>query len=144
MAKVLAAAGAPTDTIPLDVDALMVRLPNKLVLIDTGLGAAGHGVLLQSLVLVGVSPDQITDILITHAHSDHVGGLLNGSGQPAFPNATIRLSSAEWTFMQNQDDTRVEAAAISRQIKTFEPGSTLLPGITPISLPRPHAGDGRF
>lgn len=134
VAQVLSAAGAPTDKISLDVDVLMIRMPGHLVLLDAGWGSAGHAVLRQSLASVGVSPDAITDVLITHAHTDHVGGLVDEQGRPAFPKASIRLSVNEWAFMQSQQDTRALAATIKPQVHTFEPGRQLLPGITPIAL----------
>lgn len=132
--KVLSAAGAPTDKIALDVDVLMIRMPGHLVLLDAGWGSAGHAVLRQSLASVGISPDKITDVLITHAHTDHVGGLVDEQGRPLFPKASIRMSANEWTFMQSQEDTRALAATIKSQVRPFVPGQPLLPGITPIAL----------
>src|SRR5579862_265293 len=134
VAKVLGAAGAPTNQISLEVDVLMIRMPGHLVLLDAGWGSAGHAVLRQSLASVGMRPEQVTDILITHAHSDHVGGLVDEQGRPAFPKASIRMSVNEWAYMQSQDDTRATAAAVKAQVHTFEPGRPLLPGITPIAL----------
>jgi glyoxylase-like metal-dependent hydrolase (beta-lactamase superfamily II) len=132
--RLLAEAGKATDRITLDVDALLVGAPGHLVLIDTGLGPADHGVLPRSLAMAGVSPAQVTDVLITHAHTDHVGGLLTADGRSAFPKAVIRMSAREWDWMQRQAETRTLAAAIAPQVKTFAPGRPILPGITPIAL----------
>jgi glyoxylase-like metal-dependent hydrolase (beta-lactamase superfamily II) len=85
MGKVLSEARAPTDKIQLDIDTLLIRMPDHIVLLDGGYGLAGHGVVQGSLALVGVSPDSITDILITHAHPDHVGGLVDARDDPPFP-----------------------------------------------------------
>jgi glyoxylase-like metal-dependent hydrolase (beta-lactamase superfamily II) len=134
VARLLADAGVATDRISLDVDALLVRMPGHLVLVDTGLGPTDHGVLTRSLAMAGVSPGEITDVLITHAHTDHVGGLLGADGRSAFPRATIRLSAREWAWMQRQPETRKLSAAIAPQVRTFEPGRPILPGITPIAL----------
>lgn len=133
-AKVLAAAGAPTATIRLDVDALLVRTAGHVVLIDTGFGPPGHGVLIRSLALAGVAPDEVTDVLITHAHTDHVGGLLDAQGRSAFPKAVIRMSANEWAFLQRQRETAAMARTIARQVRTFQPGRPILPGITPVAL----------
>src|SRR5690348_8347127 len=57
VATVLRSAGAPTDKIRLDIDALLIRMPGHLVLVDTGYGPAGHGVVRESLSSAGVSPD---------------------------------------------------------------------------------------
>jgi glyoxylase-like metal-dependent hydrolase (beta-lactamase superfamily II) len=134
VAKVLSEAGAPPEKIRLDVDALLIRMPSHLVLIDTGFGPAAHGALRESLASAGLSPDAITDIFITHSHSDHVGGLVDAQGRAAFPKATVRMSSAEWAYMQKDADSRATAIAIKAQVQAFEPGKSILPGITPIAL----------
>jgi glyoxylase-like metal-dependent hydrolase (beta-lactamase superfamily II) len=134
VAEVLKDAGAPTDSIALSVNDLLVRMPGRLVLIDTGLGPKLHGGLAQSLAAAGVSPAEVTDVLITHAHGDHVGGLLDAAGQPAFPKASIRMSAKEWDWMQSQAGAKALVAAIAAQVKPFEPGAELLPGITPVAL----------
>ncbi|MGN6374632.1 MAG: MBL fold metallo-hydrolase [Sphingomonas sp.] len=134
VAEVLKTAGAPTDRITLGVDALLVEEPGHVVLIDTGLGPKVGGVLLQSLAKAGVTPQQVTDVLITHSHGDHIGGLVTAEGKPAFPNATVRLSQAEWQVLQANKDAAPIVAAIRRQVKPFTPGTELLPGITPIAL----------
>jgi glyoxylase-like metal-dependent hydrolase (beta-lactamase superfamily II) len=134
VAKLLAEAGAPTDKISLDVSALAVRMPGHVVLLDAGLGPANHGVLPRSLALAGVSPAEITDVLITHAHGDHVGGLLDAEGRSAFPRAVIHISAREWAWMRGQAETRALAAVVAAQVRTFEPGQLVLPGITAIAL----------
>ena len=133
MSALLRAAGAPTDRITLSVNALLVRTGHRLVLIDTGLGPKAHGCLLGSLAEAGVKPTAVTDVLITHSHGDHVGGLLDASGQLAFPKATVRMTSAEWAFMQTKGSPEV-AKVISSHVKTFEPGAQVAPGITAIAL----------
>jgi glyoxylase-like metal-dependent hydrolase (beta-lactamase superfamily II) len=135
VARLLAEAGLPTDRITLAVDVLLVRTPGHLVLIDTGLGPADHGVLPRSLALAHVSPAEITDVLITHAHTDHVGGLVTADSRSAFPKAAIRLSAREWDWMRRQSETRRLAAIVAPQVRTFEPsGRPVLPGIIPIAL----------
>jgi len=131
----LKAPGLSTDVIPLSVDGLLVRgIPGHVVLIDTGNGAKKGGVLAASLAAAGVSPAQITDILITHSHGDHVGGLVGTDGKPTFPRATIRMTAPEWAYMRSQEDVKPIAAAIQGQVKTFAPGAAVLHGITAVAL----------
>ena len=132
--KVLAEAGAPTTGIRLSVGGLLVRTGGRLVLIDTGLGPAAHGLLAQSLAKAGVAPDQVTDVLITHSHFDHVGGLVTAEGKPAFPRAKVRMSVKEWAFLQSQAGAKALVAAISAQVETFEPGAVVAPGITSVAV----------
>lgn len=131
--KVLADAHAPTDAVRLDVDALLLRMPGHVVLLDTGLGPLLPGAALQqSLKLAGVEPSAITDVLITHAHGDHIGGLAKADHTLAFPNAAIRMSSREWAFLQTQNPAW--AKVFAPKIAAFEPGTEILPGITPVAL----------
>jgi glyoxylase-like metal-dependent hydrolase (beta-lactamase superfamily II) len=129
VSDLLKRAGEPGDKIYLDIDVLLVRTGKRLVLIDTGYGPKGKSVLRQSLGQVQVSPSDITDILITHAHTDHVGGLVDAAGRPAFPRAVIHMSANEWRFMQHESDTRDIASAVRGQVRTFVPGSAVIPGI---------------
>jgi glyoxylase-like metal-dependent hydrolase (beta-lactamase superfamily II) len=130
--KLLADAHQSTSQVRLDVDVLLVRMPGRLVLLDTGQGPKVPGALPKSLGLAGIAPAAITDVLITHAHDDHVGGLITAGNKPAFPNAKIRLSSREWAFLQSQFPSGSKLIAF--QVVPFEPGTEILPGITPIAL----------
>jgi glyoxylase-like metal-dependent hydrolase (beta-lactamase superfamily II) len=132
--NVLRAAGAPTDRITLSVNDLLVRTGRRLILIDTGLGPRYHGALLASLKLAGVAPGDVTDVLITHPHPDHIGGLLDAQGGLAFPNATIRLASAAWAWMK-QKVTPTMIGTIAPRVQTFEPGARIAPGVVSVSFP---------
>lgn len=134
---VLKAAGLPGDRISLSVSALVVRRGARIVLLDTGLGAKSHGDLQGSLKVAGLTPAQITDVVITHSHGDHVGGLVGADGKSAFPNAKIRFSAAEWAYVKSQPQAEEMVKAIERQVHTFTPGTpgaTIAPGVTAIAL----------
>lgn len=131
---VLRAAGAPADPITLSVDALLVRVGTHVVLIDTGLGPKVGGALPASLAKAGVRPDQVTDVLITHGHPDHVGGLLAADGTLAFPNAAVRMSMPEWEHLRTTGDKAL-VAAITPKVQAFIPGTMVLPHIASVSLP---------
>jgi glyoxylase-like metal-dependent hydrolase (beta-lactamase superfamily II) len=130
---VLAAAGVPTGQISLSVSALLVRTPGHVVLIDTGYGAP-RGILLASLAAAKVTPAEVTDVLISHGHSDHVGGLVGADGKPVFVKASVRMAAAEWASIQAQPTNAKLVAAISAQVKPFEAGAAVLPGITSVDL----------
>ncbi|NRC56990.1 MBL fold metallo-hydrolase [Mesorhizobium sediminum] len=50
---------------------------------------------MQNLAALGVSPDQIDSVALTHMHADHAGGMLDGSGAAIFPKADVFLAVEE-------------------------------------------------
>jgi glyoxylase-like metal-dependent hydrolase (beta-lactamase superfamily II) len=137
----LVRAGEPGHTPPwfLADSGRLVELAKEqadVVLFDTGAGDAAFadaGRLPQSLQAAGVDAAEVTDVVISHAHGDHVGGLLDGDGQPAFANATVHMSAPEWQALQGDAGQSALATAIASQVEAFEPGAEVLPGVT--SLP---------
>lgn len=127
-------AGLPEDRIELNVGALLVKTGKHTVLLDSGLGDGPKGALVESLKLAGVAPGDVTDVLITHSHFDHVGGLVTGAGSLTYPKATIRLSNKEWTALQANADLAKLVAVITPKVKGFEPGAEVVPGITAVEL----------
>jgi len=100
---VLTKAGLPTDQESISFNILLVEEPatNEKLLIDTGWGVgAGEkgGGLLPALRACGVPPEKITGIVLSHAHSDHYGGLLDAAGKPVFPNARLFITKTEYNF----------------------------------------------
>lgn len=130
----LKASGLPDDRLTLSVNALLVRAGKRVILIDSGLGPAAHGALMASLGEAGVAPDEVTDVLVTHSHFDHVGGLAGADGKPAFPKAVIRMSTAEWAWMKNQPNAAALVKVIDGHVQTFKPGATIAPGVTSVAL----------
>ena len=130
--------------IHLSIQPLLIRGDDKVVLIDTGaggqMGTANR--LPASLAAAGVQPGQVTDILISHGHGDHVGGLVS-NGALVFPNATIRMSAAEWTALQADAELAAMILIITPRVETFEPGAQVTPSITAVALQghtRGHSG----
>ena len=107
---------------------------DRLVLIDTGLGPLAANQLVASLKIAGFEPGQVTDILITHSHSDHVFGLTTSAKALTFPNATVRMTTKEWAWMKSLPQNAALAALIEAKVKTFEPGAELAPGVTAVAL----------
>ncbi|NIG54464.1 MBL fold metallo-hydrolase [Chitinophaga sp. Cy-1792] len=114
----------------------------ELILLDTGLGAesaAGHD-LLSLLAQQGVPPSQITKILLSHLHKDHlngVGWLDNGHLYTHFPNAAIYLQQRELEYALTQQQSYAYNRAMLEQVSAL-PGlvlmnddeGSILPGIT--------------
>lgn len=127
--------------IHLSIQPLLVRDGERVVLIDTGAGG-GMGTankLPASLSAAGVQPAQITDILISHGHGDHVGGLVV-KGALAFPNAAIRISEPEWTALKADPEVTALIPVITPKVQTFAFGSQVTPSITAVALTGHTAG----
>jgi len=121
-------------------NAFLVKAPGQNILIDTGTGAGG--VIIEKIRSLGVEPESINAVLITHLHGDHFVSLQR-DGQAVFPNAKIYLSARELEYftVTNVNQGAVNALAPYRQnIVTFEPSNLsagrrleIFPGITPIA-----------
>lgn len=97
----LADAFHPTDSAPIQFNILLVRVGGDLVLFDGGNGgkpSSAGGNLPVNLAAAGIKPEQITAIIISHAHPDHIGGLLDAAGAPVFKNARYIVNKAEHDF----------------------------------------------
>lgn len=125
VATVLAAASVPTHELSLSVQPLLVKAHDRTLLFDTGAG----GKLLAALSEAGVDAGSVTDIFISHAHGDHVGGLVNAERSLVFPNATVHMAAAEWNAAQSQAENASWVQAVTPRIDAFAPGSDLIPGI---------------
>lgn len=135
------------------INAFLVNTGSKLILIDTGAGdlyGECCGKLVENLKAAGYKPEQVDEILLTHLHMDHVGGLAR-SGMPVFPNAIVRvnkLDSDYWLSQQGEQsaptflhamfeaDKAVLAPYIQAgKLETFEGGQELEPGIQSVPAP---------
>lgn len=136
---VLTAAGLPADPITLPVQPLLVRDGERVVLIDTGAGGrmGTQNKLVASLRAAGVDPTMVTDVLISHAHGDHVGGLAGADGSLTFPGAVIHVSAPEWEYMKagaaRAGETALLTAATPR-VRPFAPGAQITPSIKAVAL----------
>jgi glyoxylase-like metal-dependent hydrolase (beta-lactamase superfamily II) len=96
--------GLQEDPHMLDVvdSGFLVNTGKQLILVDAGAGTwwggAALGRLAGSLRSAGYTPEEVDIILVTHLHSDHVGGLTSQGGNRVFPNAEVYVAKAESDF----------------------------------------------
>ncbi len=90
----------PAD-VRVQVNGLLIKTPRDTVLVDTGTGGAfgaTNGKLVENLGRFGVKPTDVTAVIITHLHGDHMLGLLNEEGRSNFPNAENIVHKLEHDF----------------------------------------------
>lgn len=122
----------------------LVNTGEDLVLFDTGLGAGarggGLGQLRARLEASGYAPGDVTIVVVTHFHGDHIGGLME-DGAPAFPNARTVTGQAEydfWTADERQSGPTENAARavqanvvpLAEKTTFIGDGDEVVPGIT--------------
>jgi glyoxylase-like metal-dependent hydrolase (beta-lactamase superfamily II) len=88
--------------VPMEVGGFLLRgAGDQVVLVDLGLGqlgsALGMGQFMNSLDALGVSASEVTDVVFTHLHLDHIGWAVTHDA-PTFPNATYRCSRADFEY----------------------------------------------
>src|SRR6202165_848499 len=87
--------------------AFLVNTGKQLILVDAGAGTwwggGALGRLAGSLRSAGYTPEEVDIVLVTHLHSDHVGGLTTQDGKRVFPNADVYVAKAESAFWLSPD-----------------------------------------
>lgn len=123
--------------------AYLIVSGDRRVLVDAGLGnlvrGSFHGgAMIESLALAGFTPDDVTDVVLTHLHFDHVGWATS-KGQIVFPNATYRCHEADWAHFVGSDEAEEGAvrklSPLEPQLELFDNDHTVAPGIDVRHMP---------
>jgi glyoxylase-like metal-dependent hydrolase (beta-lactamase superfamily II) len=124
----------------------LVRAPGeRLVLVDAGIGARTGaimngtgkftgGELLNSLAAQGVQAADITDVVFTHLHFDHVGWASH-EGAIVFPNATYRCHTRDWEHFRDNERVQPILEPIQARLATWDGSGPLCPGLDTMSAP---------
>lgn len=131
------------DAVQLAANTYAYRNGDRTFLFDAGSGTDHYisdqfptvGQLPADLAAAGIDPASVTDVVISHMHIDHIGGLVKG-GQPVFANATIHLSEADWNFWTNDG----LAAAVPDQMKPMVNAAQFVSRIVMANI-KTHAGN---
>lgn len=161
LAKLLADNGMPADALRPDCNVTLVRTGDRLAIFDVGAGAnfmPTAGKLADSLAAAGIDAGEVTDVVITHAHPDHLWGLTDDFDELVFPDAAYHIGQAEWDFWSSPDAITQVAedrqtfvvgaqnrfAFIEDRINMLAAGAEVLPGIEAVATPGHTPGHMSF
>lgn len=130
-------------SLQLPLGGFCVRSGDRTVLVDAGVGAFDDGKyaggdLLSSLAAHGIGPADVTDVVFTHLHFDHIGWATH-DGVAVFPEATYRAHRADWEYFvtgQNAQPGAVEKLTpLGARVELFDADFTVAPGIDALHVP---------
>lgn len=118
----------------MDLNLVLIVTDDRKILVDTGLGnrlnKKQHDIfqpsefaLPLSLAELGYRDVDITDVIMTHLHFDHAGGIVTGFGKEdalTFPNATYWIQKSEWDIAKTPDGLNIAAYAYEHQLSLLE------------------------
>ncbi|CAN0588480.1 unnamed protein product, partial [Laminaria digitata] len=134
----------PTDQALFSFSPTLVKAGDEVILFDTGNGEGGReggvGKTREGLAAAGVNPEDVTIVVVTHFHPDHIGGMTE-AGEAAFPNARYVTGEVENNFWL--DDARMgtpaegvhtlakaKMAPFAEKTTFVADGGSVVPGIT--------------
>ena len=149
----------PTNNVVLDQNALVINTGDKLAVFETGMSSVKRndamGRLVANLKASGIDPNDVDAVIPTHAHIDHIGGIMAADGSRNFPNAQIYISQADLDFWT--DDTRLgtpaEGSALAARknlspnrdrIVFYKDGQEVIPGVQAMLTPGHTVGHTSF
>src|SRR3978361_898263 len=100
------------DNVVLEQNSPIVNMGDRLVLFDTGMGTSKAfgpttGRQQKSMAEAGIKPEDIDAVVCSHAHIDHIGGIVDANDKPLFPNAQYYIAQSDFDFLtdeKQQDD----------------------------------------
>lgn len=128
------------------IKSFVVKTGGRIVLIDGGVGNEHYvtkGKELDVLTSIGIAPEEVTDILMTHLDVDHEAGLVDGT-RAVCPNATLHVSKLEYDAwvnnkgLLNRDPAHIALAqkvvlpAYASRTQLFDFGAAVVPGIVAV------------
>ena len=150
---------AGASAIETNFNAFLVKSPGRNLLVDAGprdLFGPGCGKLPEGLKEAGVTADDISHVMLTHLHPDHIAGTVTADGKPVFKNASVFLSEDEYKFWNRDqpfgDETmdnwlevaKVVMNAYADRIETFSTNADLGMGVSAMALPGHTPGHTGF
>ena len=149
----------PADKFVMDQNALIINTGDKLALFETGMASVKRtddmGLLVGNLKAAGFDPKDIDYLIPSHAHIDHIGGILAADGTRNFPNAQIFISQADLEYWTNEGLAGTLAEGSMRaarknllpnrdRILFYSDGKEVIPGVVAMHTPGHTVGHTCF
>ena len=148
------------DNVVLEQNSPVVNIGNKLVLFDTGMGTSKAfgpttGQQQKNLAAAGIKPGDIDAVVCTHAHIDHIGGLVGADDKPLFPNAQVYITQSDYDYWTDEGKlgsplkdfvihARKNLLPVQDRLVFIKDGQEILPGIQAIAAPGHTVGHTIF
>ena len=148
------------ENVVLEQNSPIVNTGDKLILFDTGMGTAKNfgpttGRQQKSMKEAGIKPEDIDAVVFSHAHIDHIGGVVDESGKVLFPNAQYYIAQSDLDFWTDEGKAsgalkdfivhaRKNLLPVRDRIVFFKDGQEFLPGVQAIVGARPYRGSHHF
>ncbi|MEO1541184.1 MAG: MBL fold metallo-hydrolase [Pseudomonadota bacterium] len=161
LAPILTEFDLSADRLTPECNLALYRDGTNTVLFDVGSGPdfmPTAGTIVDGLTALGLSPDDITHVVFTHAHPDHIWGLLDEFNDPLFYEATYMMGRTEWDYWWNPETVHTigearavfavgakrRLEAIEDAVVLFDAGEEVLPGIAAVASPGHTPGHMAF
>ena len=128
------------DELELALGGFVARSGDRVVLIDCGVGRVDSepfhgGAFLTSLAAYGIAPEDVTDVVFTHLHFDHVGWATQ-QGSVVFANATYRCDDRDWAHFVGPDPAATrKLSPLADRMEFWDRSGPLLPGLDAMVAP---------
>lgn len=148
------------DNVVLEQNSPVVNIGDKLVLFDTGMGTSKAfgpttGQQQKNLASAGIKAADIDAVVCTHAHIDHIGGIVGADDKPLFPNAQVYITQADFDFWTDEGKlgsplkdfvihARKNLLPVKDRLVFIKDGQEFLPGIQAIAAPGHTVGHTIF
>jgi glyoxylase-like metal-dependent hydrolase (beta-lactamase superfamily II) len=148
------------DNIVLEQNSPIVNTGDKLVLFDTGVGSSKlfgptTGRQQKSMMEAGIKPEDIDAVVFSHAHIDHIGGVVDDAGKILFPNAQYYIAQSDFDYWtdegklgsSNKDfvvHARKNLLPVRDRLVYYKDGQEFLPGIQAMAAPGHTVGHTMF
>jgi glyoxylase-like metal-dependent hydrolase (beta-lactamase superfamily II) len=148
------------DNVVLEQNSPIVNTGDRLILFDTGMGTSKAfgpttGQQQKNMMAAGIKPSDIDAVVCSHAHIDHIGGLVGADDKPLFPNAQVYIAQSDFDFWTDEGKlgsplkdfiihARKNLMPVRDRVVFIKDNQEFLPGVTALSAPGHTVGHTIF